>query len=98
MDRRITGFHQDEEGNWVAELECGHQQHVRHDPPWQLRPWVTTPEGRATRISTLLGCRRCSDEAAAEQAYLDARLQGLCHDGAVEAARARRATTDRPDS
>ena len=48
--RKITGFHPDEEGDWVAELECGHQQHVRHEPPWQVRPWVVTPEGRAARI------------------------------------------------
>ena len=40
MDRRIAGFHQDEESFWVAELECGHQQHVRHNPPMTLRPWV----------------------------------------------------------
>ena len=33
MERQVTGFHQDEEGHWVAELECGHNQHVRHDPP-----------------------------------------------------------------
>ena len=39
MDRRIAGFHQDELGDWVAELDCGHTQHVRHNPPWQLRPW-----------------------------------------------------------
>jgi hypothetical protein len=24
MERQVTGFHQDEEGHWVAELECGH--------------------------------------------------------------------------
>ena len=29
MDKRIVGFHQDEEAHWVAELECGHNQHVR---------------------------------------------------------------------
>ena len=33
--------------DWVAELECGHNQHVRHNPPWTNRPWVVTPEGRA---------------------------------------------------
>ena len=33
MKRRIVGFHQDEEQHWVAELECRHNQHVRHDPP-----------------------------------------------------------------
>lgn len=33
MQQRITGFHLDEENHWVAELECGHFQHTRHDPP-----------------------------------------------------------------
>lgn len=28
--RRIVGFHQDEGGDWVAELSCMHRQHVRH--------------------------------------------------------------------
>jgi hypothetical protein len=58
-ERRIVGFHQDDEGGWVAELECGHQQHVRHEPPWQVRPWVTTEAGRQGRIGTTLLCRRC---------------------------------------
>jgi hypothetical protein len=29
MDRTIVGFHLDDEQQWVAELECGHDQHVR---------------------------------------------------------------------
>jgi hypothetical protein len=58
-DRRIRDFHQDDAGDWVAELECGHQQHVRHDPPWQVRPWVVTAEGRKARIGTLLPCNVC---------------------------------------
>jgi hypothetical protein len=32
VKRRIVGFHRDDERHWVAELECGHGQHVRHDP------------------------------------------------------------------
>lgn len=60
---RIAGFHQDDEGHWVADLECGHGQHVRHDPPWQNRPWVTTPEGRAGFIGVELPCVRCRDES-----------------------------------
>ena len=59
MDRRIVGFHQDDELHWVAELECGHNQHVRHDPPWTERPWVTTPEGRAQALGRMLRCRKC---------------------------------------
>lgn len=64
VGRRITGFHTDEEGHWVAELECGHGQHVRHDPPMVTRPWVLTPEGRASRLGAVLQCVRCVDEAA----------------------------------
>lgn len=59
MRRKITGYHQDEEGHWVAELECGHGQHVRHNPPWTNRPWVTTPEGRAANLGAELNCRLC---------------------------------------
>jgi hypothetical protein len=60
--RRIVDFHQDHEQHWVADLECGHTQHVRHDPPWQIRPWVTTPEGRAAFIGTPLPCVKCATD------------------------------------
>jgi hypothetical protein len=63
-ERRIVGYRQDEEQHWIAELECGHSQHVRHTPPWQVRLWVLTPEGRAGRMGTLLSCRRCDEEKA----------------------------------
>jgi hypothetical protein len=59
MDRAITGFHQDDQGHWVAELACGHNQHVRHNPPWTSRPWVTSAEGRNARLGAMLGCRKC---------------------------------------
>ena len=59
VDRRITGYHRDDEGDWIAELECGHQQHVRHNPPWVNRPWVATAEGRAAALGAALDCKRC---------------------------------------
>jgi hypothetical protein len=62
IPRRIVGFHKDDEEHWVADLECGHTQHVRHDPPWQVREWVTTAEGRASRIGTTLKCVKCVQE------------------------------------
>ncbi|MEO1367320.1 MAG: DUF3565 domain-containing protein, partial [Acidobacteriota bacterium] len=58
--RPIVGYHRDADGHWVARLACGHFQHVRHDPPWTLRPWVTTPGGRASRYGVELGCRKCA--------------------------------------
>lgn len=59
IERSITGFHRDEEGHWVAELACGHGRHVRHAPPFLERAWVTTPEGRASRLGQTLECVRC---------------------------------------
>jgi hypothetical protein len=61
-ERLIVGFHQDQENDWVAELECGHNQHVRHNPPWQERAWVLSSEGRGSRLGTRLICRLCGAE------------------------------------
>ena len=61
--RKIIAFHQDEHGDWVAELDCGHNQHVRHNPPWTTRPWVLTPEGRAARLGHSLPCPLCDPPA-----------------------------------
>ena len=52
MRRTIEGFHQDDAGDWVAELSCLHGQHVRHQPPFQDRAWVLTPEGRTERVGS----------------------------------------------
>ncbi len=59
MEQPITGYHRDEDGHWVAELACGHNQHVRHDPPWQVREWVETQEGRDSRLGVRLDCKKC---------------------------------------
>ena len=62
MERAVTGLEQDDRGDWVALLECGHRQHVRHRPPWRERPWVLTAEGRQQRIGSPLECRPCDEE------------------------------------
>lgn len=59
MLRPIESFHRDELGDWVADLSCGHGQHVRHKPPFWSRPWTLTPEGRASRVGIELDCVRC---------------------------------------
>lgn len=59
MRQSIVDFHTDDEGHWVADLACGHTQHVRHQPPWFQRPWVVTPEGRASMLGYQLWCKRC---------------------------------------
>lgn len=94
MKQKITGFHVDVENHWVAELDCGHAQHMRHDPPWMERPWVLTLEGRNSRLGHSLNCVRCDElaekaakaliEAARQamvQAYEDAGMSGLCAEG-----------------
>ena len=43
----------------MAELECGHQQHVRHNPPWVIRPWVLSEDTRREKLGTELDCVLC---------------------------------------
>ena len=62
MKQPIAGYHKDEEQHWVAELSCGHFQHVRHDPPWFNRLWVTTAEGRNSMIGFELNCKKCDEK------------------------------------
>lgn len=62
-EQKIVGFHKDEMEHWVAELACGHAQHVRHDPPWQNRPWVISEAGRAENLGQLLDCLKCNHSA-----------------------------------
>ncbi len=62
MNRSIVGFHQDDEEHWVAELECGHTQHVRHNPPWINRPWVISEVGRQQMLGKELACKKCDEE------------------------------------
>jgi len=59
VERAITGYHRDDVGDWVAELACGHDQHLRHRPPFQVRPWVSEEEGRRSRLGTPLECVLC---------------------------------------
>lgn len=56
----ITDFRQDSEGDWVAELACGHAQHVRHRPPWQNRAWAVSEEGRASMLGAAIECPLCA--------------------------------------
>ena len=67
MQQAICGYHQDEEGHWVAELNCGHFQHVRHTPPFINRPWVIIASGRQRMLGQLLACKKCDEGAAKDK-------------------------------
>jgi hypothetical protein len=67
VKKPITGFHLDAENHWVAELACGHFQHVRHNPPWSSRPWVVTEQGRTAMLGYDLNCRKCDAGAPPDQ-------------------------------
>jgi hypothetical protein len=67
MKQRICGYHLDQEAHWVAELECGHDQHVRHEPPWVQRPWVTSAAGRSAMLGCELDCKKCAAGEAADR-------------------------------
>ncbi|NRB38262.1 MAG: DUF3565 domain-containing protein [Pseudomonadales bacterium] len=62
--QKIVGFHQDLEQHWVADLSCGHGQHMRHNPPFTNRPWTQTQQGRDGYLGTPLECLRCEIHGA----------------------------------
>ena len=59
MNQKIIGYHLDEENHWGAELQCGHFQHVRHQPPFINRPWVVSQSGRNAMLGHQLACKKC---------------------------------------
>jgi tellurite methyltransferase len=59
MLQAIVSFRVDDDGVWVAELSCGHSQHVRHQPPFQNRAWVTSEAGRLAHLGSELDCVYC---------------------------------------
>ena len=61
MFQPIVGYHRDEQTDWVAVLGCLHFQHVRHNPPWCNREWVTSATGRDEHLGRMLYCRKCND-------------------------------------
>jgi hypothetical protein len=66
----------------VADLACGHTQHMRHNPPWIERPWVMTPEGRQNHLGGTLDCRQCAAEerSTGERTIADASLDNASAD------------------
>lgn len=75
MDRAIVGFRSDELGDWVAELDCLHAQHVRDRPPLWPRPWVHTVEERSDHLGTVLDCPLC-DRAELPEGLVVVRTAG----------------------
>jgi hypothetical protein len=99
VQRPIAGFEQDDVGDWVALLECGHRQPVRHRPRWQERAWVLSAEEREERIASPLECRARDEEAEGDAEGGDpaCRVHLVCPEcGAVDGRRPGCPGTSRP--
>ena len=99
MRQAIKSYHLDDESHWVANLVCGHKQHVRHDPPLVSRTWVLTPDGRASRVGMELECKWCDEMGSSIAEALRAKavddigeafetggLSGICIEGRIDLA------------
>jgi hypothetical protein len=64
---RLLDFRQDELGDWVAVLSCGHTQHLRHQPPWQNRAWVLDAQQRRAQLDKPFPCGWCAAERATNE-------------------------------
>ena len=92
VKRAITGFHTDEDSDWVAELACGHGQHVRHNPPLAERLWVLTADGRAQHLGSELDCPLC-DRSELPEGYAPYRRTPVFEESSVPEALQRRHST-----
>jgi hypothetical protein len=61
MQRRIIGYSVDEAGERIAILDCGHPQHIRHQPPFINRAWTLTEADRSAMLGQTLNCVRCDE-------------------------------------
>ncbi|MBT9530851.1 MAG: DUF3565 domain-containing protein [Pseudomonas sp.] len=59
----LLDFRQDDQGHWVALLSCGHTQHLRHQPPWQNRPWVVDQQQRHALLGQPFPCGWCAQHS-----------------------------------
>ncbi|MFZ2319381.1 MAG: DUF3565 domain-containing protein [Pseudomonas sp.] len=59
----LLDFRQDDQGHWVALLSCGHTQHLRHQPPWQNRPWVVDQQQRHALLGQPFPCGWCAQDS-----------------------------------
>ena len=59
MIRVIDGFHVGDDGDWVAEMSCLHNQHIRHRPPFQNRPWINNDAERSGHVGSSIECPLC---------------------------------------
>ncbi|WP_339522852.1 DUF3565 domain-containing protein [Pseudomonas sp. EA_35y_Pfl2_R111] len=74
---RVLDFRQDEHGDWLAVLSCGHTQHLRHQPPWQNRAWVLDAQQRQTQLEKPFLCGWCAAENSASEALIERSNQDL---------------------
>ena len=49
----------------MADLDCGHSRHMRHNPPLANRPWLNSETERIRMLGVELDCQTCDDLAAA---------------------------------
>ena len=66
MQQPIVSYHKGDEDHWVANLSCGHSQHVRHRPPWEIRNWVTSQQGRDAMLGYNLDSKLCERDLEVE--------------------------------
>ncbi len=76
----------------MADLDCGHSQHTRHEPPFFPRPWVTTEAGRLEQIGQSLNCVRCDRQEMPDDYAPYRRTSVFTNDSIPQGLRSRHST------
>lgn len=84
MKRAITGFHKDRFQEWVAELECGHELQMKHNPPYMECRWIGSGQGRDEHIGDAIECVDCDMPKLPEGLTLSETGPTYCRDNFPE--------------
>lgn len=68
VPRTILGWRREAADTVVSTLDCGHDRHVRHQPPLSSHAWVLDDAACDARVGASIECLRCGQRLLPERA------------------------------
>jgi len=68
VSRTIASHRKDDAGTRVLGLDCGHERHVRHSPPWSHYPWALDDAACDRKLGESIECAHCGQRRLPDRA------------------------------
>lgn len=68
VPRIITSWRREAADVVVLRLDCGHDRHVHHRPPWSSHAWATDDAATEARVGHPIECLRCGQRLLPDDA------------------------------